>query len=175
MIHRKFVSYNFQAQKDKQIMISVLWNNKPDESCVADYDFNAPIKENLTLQGLSGVERWGRWSDGKQSKFTFTNLPSDNLLLEFDVKPFLSENKTRQEVIITDKNQQELTRWIFEKGKPFPVTNLSIPSDLVMNGTLELNFYYIAPTSPEELGLSQDKRKLGLGFYGVKIKRADNL
>lgn len=135
------------------------------------FSYNFSQKSNkMEITGLSWAEHWGRWSDGKVSKFVFKELPQKNLVIEFDVKPFLWGDMIQQDVIITDKNQNELAKWSFGKGKSLPDTNLSIPANLVDDGVLELNFNYLTPISPKELGMNNDERKLGLGFSSVKVK-----
>jgi len=171
VMHRRFVSRTVKTQKDEGITVSVLWDKATDENCVADYRFNAPIQDGLDVEGLSGVEQWGRWSNGEMAKFTFNNLPQKELVLVFDVRSFLYGEKTQQEVVIMDKEKRELAKWFFEKGKVFPNTNLVVSSDLITDGSLELNFHFVNPSSPKELGYSQDPRRLAVGFYGVKIRR----
>ena len=171
-MHRKFISHTLKAKKDEPIKVSVQWDKTIDSNCVADYSFNEKIEKGLVTKGMARIGRWGRWTDGKKSTLVFEDLPQSDLILEFDVRPFLWGEKTVQEVVITDDTGKVLKKWVFKKGEIWKNTNIPVSGSLIKNGTLELNFAFSDLASPKDLGKSNDTRKLGIGFYTVKIKKS---
>ena len=55
-----------------------------------------------------------------------------------------------------------------------PKTSFLIPKDIAPKGKVIMRFEIDNPQSPKELGLSDDSRKLGIGFKSMKIRISDN-
>ena len=161
--------YTISAKQGEWFEVSTSWDKAAAESdCVAYYTFNSPI-EDIEITGLSDVENWGRWSDGNVAEFNFTNLPQQNLTIAFSARPFLGGEKVEQNVAIL-ANDELLTNWHFAKGQSAPDTTLNIFADKIKDGKLKLTFKFEDPMGPKDLGLSNDSRKLGIGFKSMTIK-----
>ena len=119
--------------------------------------------------GWSFPENWGRWSDGEEARFRLAFQEMENAkVLIFKVRPFVNEKHKELNVDIYG-NGHYLTSWEFHHGKPFPETKIYVPKSLIDGNILDLKFKIDNPKSPKELGLSQDSRKLGIGFISVEI------
>ncbi|HAS92527.1 MAG TPA: sugar translocase, partial [Clostridiales bacterium] len=118
------------------------------------------IKE---ISGLSGIEDWGRWSDANIAptvKVEFNEtLPNSFSLLLNAIAFGPNAGKTLTINIVKQTYNVQIP-----EGNPF-----SLKIDINLNGqkTNIIEFLPPKPTSPQELGLSEDERKLGIGF--VKI------
>lgn len=125
----------------------------------------------IEYRGLTAPGNWGRWSDGKKVIFNFNLEKSLNgIVLDFNVKAFVN-NKHPSQVVYVKHNDKILAEWNFHYKQPAPKTTLIIPSDLIsQNGSFQLEFDIQNPKSPYELGLSEDKRQLGIGFVSLTIK-----
>ena len=136
------------------------------------YGFNRLYK-NIKTEGLTGVEQWGRWSDGKEVKLSYYSPIKNDNVVEFSVTPYLNEFVKEQKIDIYYKKQL-LGTWNYTFGKDNPKTIINIPKNCIKkNGKVRLTFKISNPTSPKELGQSDDSRKLGIGFINMKIMEAE--
>ena len=119
--------------------------------------------------GLTTPETWGRWSNGDLVKLKFKYKTKQDIIADFDINPFLTDNKKIQKVKVF-VNEKELANWIFEKDKDMPNTSLIIPQDISPKGKISIRFEIDNPQSPKELGVSEDSRKLGLGFKSLRLR-----
>ena len=112
------------------------------------------------VTGMSAYEPWGRWTDGDKAIFHFAQpLPKQfTLIVQANVfGPNLGEavkvkiGAAQQEFKITEQGQ--IHRLNFTLSKPANTIELFIPK----------------PTSPKDLQLSEDPRKLGLGLIKLQI------
>lgn len=125
---------------------------------------------DFKITGFSHAESWGRWSNGYHSTMIL-NLKKfrQDLLFTFNVIPFFTETLNQQNVSVY-ANDRQVAQWSFIKGKPLPATKFIIPADLISkNGKLFLRFEYENATSPRELMIGDDARKLALGFKNLRI------
>jgi phosphoglycerol transferase len=113
--------------------------------------------------GLSGWEPWGRWSDASLQPVVrlefFEPLPAKfNLILQVQsFGPNVGENLA---IVVSDKKY-------FVK---LPLSGeISISVDNVRRSSF-LELRPPRPTSPSELGISNDDRKLGIGLVSLKIE-----
>jgi hypothetical protein len=110
---------------------------------------------------MSDYETLGRWTDGKNVVFTFTqNLPA-NFTLEIDLADTFSTN-------IGKEIQVRVGDW---KGEFIGVLNASNNKLLVKTNmpTDSIIFTILAPESPVNLGTGQDVRLLGVKFKRLSI------
>lgn len=127
------------------------------------------------ISGLFHKESWGRWSDDKTVKFglKFTSLSqkSESVKLKFSGRPFLN-NKHKKQSMKVYANNNYITTWDFEFGKPKPELVISIPTkDIISNSSIcDLRFEIENPKSPRQLGLNHDTRELGFGFESIEIE-----
>lgn len=127
----------------------------------------------IETSGLSYAGGWGRWSDGdvvklrldvpqnKPLKFTFREthafIPAENPLVTADVFA----------------NGRKVGTWTFRYKVPHPKTEFVVPpSVLKIKRPLELMIKIKGAVSPAELGMSGDKRKIGLGLHSLIITTA---
>ncbi|MDO4161757.1 MAG: hypothetical protein Q4D80_01970 [Pseudomonadota bacterium] len=131
--------------------------------------------EDITTEGLSFYEDWGRWSEGKSVKMTI-KLPDIrhkhnlNLKIVFEAFPFLSGTHNQQKVIVK-VNKKEKAVWFFEQRKASPDTSINLDLSEIKNKELHISFEIDNPISPQELNSSiDDQRKLGIGFKTLSIQ-----
>ena len=123
------------------------------------------------LVGFSTGESWGRWTNQKKSSITLkiASVSADNLKIILDVQPFLAANQTQLDVEV-EVNGKKVSSWHFDAGKPYPDTSIIIhKNDITEDGKLKLSFGFSNDNSPKDLGLSEDVRKINLGFKSLMI------
>ena len=154
------VIFFYQLYKKTDLTLS-------DIQYLFQYDFSKKSNK-MEIVGLSHPENWGSWSDGEKVEFVISNLPLRDLQMIFDVHAFLGGKKMVQNVEIS-ANGEIIGHWHFEKGKPTPNTILNIPAEMINSGIVKLTFDFENPLGPKDLGLSEDRRHLGVGFKTMKI------
>jgi glycosyltransferase involved in cell wall biosynthesis len=134
-------------------------NYEEVQSGIYNFSKTLPFK----TEGLQKPEDWGAWSDGdKTSLYVKTN---GKRIAIFDVNPFLTPNKTKQ-VLTLWINDCEKQKYVFEAGKKFPKIIVKLPK----SDNLHIMFKYEDVKSPAELGVSDDARKIAIGFRTLEIK-----
>ena len=118
------------------------------------------------VSGMSGHEPWGRWTDanagGPIARFTFKNKLPVNFTLTVTANAF-GPNEAQPIKVTAGSISQT-----------FIIKNVSQPSSYTIKfvnvdgNTLE--FAPPAPASPRSLGVSEDPRKIGIGFVSIKIR-----
>lgn len=129
-------------------------------------DFSKKILPSFvkTLSGLSGVEEWGRWSDadlGSMVEITFADPLPKSFTLELNGSAF-GPNIGSQLTIIYG----EEARNIRISGSDFVLIEKFGPSNRTIS---DIKFMPRNPVSPQELGISDDTRKIAIGFKSLKI------
>ena len=116
------------------------------------------------VSGVSGVESWGRWSDGSNVKFRFKNPLPKNLTIEIVANAY-GPNQGLPIKVRVGNTEQTLT---IVNHNPPATYSLLLKTD---GKSDSLEFTVPQPTMPAELNPNnKDPRKLGLGFYALKIK-----
>ena len=116
-----------------------------------------------SVAGMSGNEPTGRWSEGKHVIFTFTqNLPA-TFTVELDLVSALGPNAGQLAKIRVGDWEQMFEVETKPNTQKFYVKT-SKPSD-------SIEFIIPKPTSPKELGASDDPRKLGILFKRLSITK----
>jgi hypothetical protein len=127
--------------------------------------------------GWAATEPWGVWTEGDLAElFLWPDaVPDGPLILRAHVRPFLAGAHDRLSVRVLCCGQ-EIAEWDFELGASGEECRMAeVPprqgsdSDL----PLEITFAIDAPRSPNELGLSEDTRSLGLGLVKLSISPAE--
>lgn len=116
------------------------------------------LQYNIT--GLSGQEAWGRWSDAKEVRFEFSRPLPQNFDLCLTAAAFGSN--IGKDFIINIGSQQVLFQLVAD-----PVKQCFRFSNNLNNSSF--NIIVPEPVSPKELGMNDDPRKIGIGFYDLKI------
>jgi hypothetical protein len=90
------------------------------------------------------------------------------LKLKFNV--FMAGDHDRQDVSVL-VNDVPLAHWHFRASLDSnPVTReLKIPADILRSRYLEMKFRIEKPTSPAQVGVGADDRRLGIGLMRMQI------
>ena len=120
------------------------------------------------FEGWSTPENWGIWSNGSTAimKLPLPRATAKELVIS--MKAFVSKNHPQQQVSIFMNDM--LTKKLTLNADKYQLVELDIPRSVAEQGLLTLRFEMNHPISPEELGISQDKRKLGIGISSVVYK-----
>ena len=169
--------YNSELSKFKDTKIKYInvYGDKIIKHSVLEIKNKITFNEiDKSITGLSIKESWGRWSDDKtvifSLKFLSLNPKSEFITLKFDGRPFLNDKRKKQTIKVYANNNY-ITTWDFEFGKPKPELVISIPTkDIISNSSIcDLRFEIDNPKSPKKLGSGNDSRKLGFGFVSIEI------
>lgn len=126
-------------------------------------DFKSPLDSFLVLStsGLSSHEGWGTWSLGSEVVFEFSaNIPSD---FRLNLVAHAFTNNTNKDIYIQAGDTREKLHLTTK------VTTNSIVFQNVKQSNI-IKFYVPCPTSPQEIGMSNDNRKIGIGFISLSIE-----
>ncbi len=121
------------------------------------------------VNGLSGPEPWGRWSDANlwpTVRFDlFTPLPQ-KFTLVLTVQPF--GPNTDQELLI------KIGTHVHRLRIPSGYSELRVPVSLADEQVYFIELTPPIPTSPQQLRISSDSRKLGIGFVELRIVQTED-
>jgi phosphoglycerol transferase len=126
-------------------------------------DFSNPLWPSTIkdVTGISGLEPWGRWSDGAKVVFSFFNYLPKKFDLILDVTAFGPNNGEYMTIKIGK------TKYSLLLPSGHGVINVNVVTD----GTEDsIELYPPFPISPAQLGQSGDDRKLGVGFKTMFIE-----
>lgn len=141
-------------------------------SCNQIVNFNEGSGSHI-VDGISGVESWGRWSDSVKSRVLFkidaTKCSEGKLFL--NLRGFVSSKNPNQTAKVF-LNGRKIGEVIIELGdnKSQEIT-FNIPTNILMPESINsLEFHIADPVSPSSLGISKDTRLLGLGFESMVFR-----
>ena len=156
----------------------VLRQRKVDTPWLIDVYAFPPLSEEILFgkygndsvylqKGFSIPEDDFRWTVGNVAVIAFDSREkaSEGFCLLCNIFPFCGEGLSKQRIKILI-NGIEHAFW--EISVPEEKC-LSIPSSLAQNGRLQVEFHLLDATSPKELGLSDDSRKLALAFKKITL------
>lgn len=152
----RYIVCELQFQKRQSVVSNIAVD--------ADFSENGylKIKGILWERGLSSFEPWGRWSDQDQVEFGLSGcLPQGRLKLMMAGHAFGPNVGLPVKVALGDK---EIIIKFSDVGNQ---QTAHFTNDATCLNKLVIKIP--KPTSPHELGLSVDARKLGIGFVGLKI------
>ena len=122
--------------------------------------------------GWSDPEAAGTWSNGARATLI---IPTPHYLatplqLSITADAFLAPGKSTQEVRILI-NGQPIQSWTHTEQNNLQTHQFVLPANrLVSNGqNLQIEFELIKPTSPAQLGISDDSRQLGIRLKSLVI------
>ncbi len=151
-------------------------------NCVTNYVYFSPILEEGTIvnfsnvasgvylkSGFSATEPWGVWSDGKTSilEIQIDQSSGNTCCLELEVQPIFVEKHTDLKVSIKI-NDMKSDEWFFNNKMNYPIKKILklLPNT---GNKYSIRFDYDNTISPYDLKLSEDKRKLALGFFMMRL------
>jgi phosphoglycerol transferase len=128
------------------------------------HQFSQPEDGSVRSSGLSGLEAWGRWSDGPQVTLRLATPLPRKLLLRIDAAAF-GPNVGRdfmlqvgaQKLPLRLGEQHSLQELRFDTNGAASTIHITVP----------------APTAPQEIGAGPDPRKLGISLYSLEVIDAD--
>ncbi|MDF3197112.1 sugar translocase [Pseudomonas sp. 1912-s] len=115
-------------------------------------------------KGFSGNEPWGRWSDKNVSdslRLDFRAPLPDKFTLVLVARAFASNANQPIKVLVGDHK--------YEVTLNADSTEVHLQVDLGGHTADRISFLPPNPVSPQELGVSGDGRKLGIGFTSLRI------
>lgn len=126
-------------------------------------DFRSAFRPSIisNVSGLSGSEAWGSWSIGKEIEIEFTSNLPESFTLKITAKAF--KNNTSKDIFVqvgdiwkTMQLSDSLSEVSldFHNSKPTKAIKIFVPT----------------PTSPHEIGMNADERKIGIGFVSLSIE-----
>ena len=116
----------------------------------------------------------GVWSDGPIAEMAFEIEPKHTgpLVLRFNLSAFLAEQHADLGVNV-EANGVALTNWTFELSHPEEIEHswreATIPAEIASQGGIHISLQIEHPISPWELGLSDDRRQLGIRLHELSI------
>lgn len=113
------------------------------------------------VNGLSGHEPWGRWSDGEIVTLQFAQPLPTQFTLILTAQAF-GPNIGLPVIVKAGASEQTFTLPTAEQHTHRLNFTLAAPAD-------SLEFRIPQPVSPAELKVSEDPRKLGIGFIKLQI------
>jgi phosphoglycerol transferase len=116
-----------------------------------------------SVSGFSVAEQWGRWTDGgiaPSAGIEFASALPENLKLRLELMPFGPNANQPTTIRFGDYRQKVILK---------PGMNVVV-LELARSGTPVTGIEVIpfSPVTPESLGLSEDKRKLGVGLVKME-------
>lgn len=125
-------------------------------------DFPSFVKD---MRGLSGPEAWGRWSDANLAssiRIDFNDPLPNRFNLKFTAQPFGSNTGQDLQVRIGPQlHRFKLNEGLFEYHKMI---------DLGGEKIYDIEFISPQPISPQQLNISSDSRKLGIGLIRLRFE-----
>lgn len=115
-------------------------------------------------KGFSGNEAWGRWSDKNLSdslRIDFRDPLPDKFTLVLAARAFASNANQPIKVLVGDRE--------YEVTLTSNVTEVQLQVDLGAHAADRISFLPPKPVSPQQLGVGDDGRKLGIGFASLRI------
>ena len=128
------------------------------------------------IRGWSNPEKWGTWTDGDTASVVLTPAyrPKYDFELLIKGQAFLAYNHPSQEIDVF-VNGHHVASLKYDLKSNSGVRVVKIPKNLVAaeNNHLLIGLNLKNPKSPAELGVSDDRRRLGLGLVSLELKTAN--
>lgn len=128
----------------------------------------------MLISGWARPEAWGVWTDGTQARIGFKidgEIDSD-VDVAMQVKAFMGGSRKELTVSPT-ANGRPLAPIVFTGSQAeatLQVIRVSAADINEANGRVQLDFAIQDPQSPQQLGLSADERRLGIGLIELTVR-----
>ena len=136
--------------------------------CQGTVDFTDWVSPEF-LQGFSGAETHGRWTDGTHASF-MCKVPAEMEQRPTSVKivtqGFVTANHTQRAVVSI--NGGPATEYSYSTSQVGRVIELPLPN--ASTGEIHINFVLPDAVSPHSLGMSPDPRNLGITVNSIEFK-----
>lgn len=160
---------------------SPVWERSSWSNTVAEYQAGTPIDftsggnaEQYVGPGFSLAEGFGRWTDGDTAALTlrWTEAAPKGIDLTMNARGHVPGPSHDLEVRVL-ANGQTVGEIKYDIESVVQETTLRIPHNALRpSGLLSLQFVITGAASPQDLGISTDTRKLGLGLHWLKLSPA---
>lgn len=152
------------AMHDEGRRISPLELMRPGQALT----FNYPSRQ--LVSGWSSAESWGTWSQGRQAQIDLRVTPQARLIV-LDVVAFVPPDHPAQRVVISLNGEQVLvTRLTQQQDNQLQIPiSAAIRQRLAEDDRLTLELQLPDAISPEQLGLNDDSRVMGLGLKRLTV------
>jgi hypothetical protein len=141
----------------------------------SEVEFNTSGNSSMYIgNGWGSPEVWGRWTEAREAKLAIpldaTTLESDSkLTITAEIQAFVSAKHLNQSFILK-ANGTQIGSGVFRLGEEPHEISAVIPSNLArIKSPLEITFLLENPISPAKLGMSEDRRMLGIGLRRLRI------
>lgn len=132
----------------------------PGEAALHRFAEPEDDNEGLRSTGLSGLEDWGRWSEGALVTLTLDKPLPKKVLLRLDASAY-GPNTERPFTLKAGATEVPL-----RVGASHARQELRFDTD---GNTRTIEIRVPQPVSPQELGQGADPRKLGIGLYTLEV------
>jgi len=129
--------------------------------------------DEITLAGFSESERHLTWTNGPVAVLRM-NVPAEEGNLEMTMRaiPFAPAALGTDQFVSVFWNGRRIARWVLEESEA-KAYSAFIDHSLIEDGeTADVVFVFSERRSPEKLGLSHDRRLLGLALVDMVIGKA---
>lgn len=129
------------------------------------YDFS---KEFLACwdEGFTDREDFGRWCVGEKGFLVFQVRKNAAVTMRLDLVAFITDSHKENRIRVVT-NGVECGEIVLTESKPV-FLNLN-EEHITSNNTIELELYPVNAKSPQELGISEDTRKIGFGLRSITL------
>ena len=173
--YRIAVGCGFQTDADGPAQYGIrvtawdkLGGTEKDLTVGTKVDFSKDVSKCLTLTGISGIESWGRWTDGSQAsiKFQCQCDGGRHLAVKLEAGAFLYPKLRDAQRVTVRVNGAEPVEFRLTSMDPKPllIPIPALPADKVIRMTIDLP----DAVSPLAIG-SADKRVLGLSLRSLQL------
>jgi hypothetical protein len=136
------------------------------------YYFNSSdLIQRTLIQGWSGIEDWGVWSDGDESvlKFSIDHASADSAKINLDY--ILFNNNPTSETVLQIKSIKGVVvdEINYDEAASNQNKTLALSDFRIQDGSYTLVFHFLNLKSPKELGVTEDSRKIGIGLISFEI------
>jgi hypothetical protein len=123
------------------------------------------MAEGYLVKGWSQIESWGVWSESAEAALLFRVDAPGRYLLKLKAQPFLGGIRTSQTVQISMNGHPVLEQTLASS------TELGIPFRAPPDSIVQIDFEVANPVSPYQLGISDDRRALGIGLILMSLAK----
>jgi hypothetical protein len=124
--------------------------------------------EQYLIDGWGGQEAGHRWTDGGRARMQL-HLPETDakkLILRMECAGYLANGRLKYQTVDVLVNKNKVATWKVNVDAWYEAT---IPCELIRNGIANITFIVSNPTSPSEVGLPGDNRKLGVCVNRLEV------
>ena len=141
-----------------------------DATLAQGIDFRKPGYPKFVAEaaGISGVESWGRWTDGSTARLRFNQLLPASFTLNIEAGA-IGPNFGKAVIVRAGKAQQSFIVTAAGPGTPPGLATFALKFEGATGDTIEI--VPPRPVTPGEMDpRSTDKRLLGVGLVSLKIQ-----